>query len=145
MRRLIAVWFVTPRREVLLKPKKIGKKEFLLPLEAWQRRGESVLGTIKRIVSEIEPLAPPQTFKIRFHYQKELLIKTKFGPARKIWYLSYLPFLPFEPYEEREGKIVIVNIEDLAKFKNEIPSKDYSTILEILRNPPIQLDLTDLL
>jgi hypothetical protein len=142
MKKLFVVLFLSRNGKVLLKRKEKGEKIFLVPLYAWQRRGESDLGTIKRIVSEIEHLAPPQTFKIRFHYQKELQIKTKFGPARKIWYFSRLPF---EPYEETEGKIVIVNIEDLAKFRNEIPNKDYSTILEILKNPPVQLDLTDLL
>jgi hypothetical protein len=142
MKKLFVVLFLSRNGKVLLKRKEKGEKIFLGPLYAWQRRGESDLGTIKRIVSEIEHLAPPQTFKIRFHYQKELQIKTKFGPARKIWYFSRLPF---EPYEETEGKIVIVNIEDLAKFRNEIPNKDYLTILEILKNPPVQLDLTDLL
>jgi hypothetical protein len=139
MRRLIAVWFVTPRREVLLKPKKIGKKEFLLPLEAWQRRGESDIGTLRRILEEIEPIAPPQKFHITVRRYREEEINTKFGEGKRVHYISDLPFQPI--ISENSDKI-LVDREKIKELKTRLLKEDYFTLLEILGIQPILTDFS---
>jgi len=139
MRKLIVVVFFTPTLRVLLKTKEINGRKLFVLLDAWQKRGESNIGTLKRIVKEIESLAPPQTFRLRFTKLRELEMRTKFGKVKKVYYVCYLPF---EPILEIESGIVSVEREGLAEFKKEIPKEDYSIILETLA---IQKSLIDFL
>ena len=139
MKKLIAVWFITSGGEVLLKIKKIGTKEFLLPIEAWQKRGESNFGTINRIVKEIEPFTPPQKFKIKFTILKEIEMDTKFGKVKKVYYVCHLPF---EPIIEKDSEVKIVGKEKLLTLRKRILPEEYSLILQTLG---IQKNLTDFL
>ena len=136
MRKLIAVWLITPRNEVLLKIKKINSREFALPFEAWQKRGESDLGTIKRILNEIEKFAPPKKFHLRFKRIKESEMETKFGKIKRVQYLCLLPFQPLIENSE----ILILKKENLKEYRNKILKEDNLTILIILG---IQNTLTD--
>jgi len=138
VKKLIVVLFITPTFKVLLKTKEINRRKFLVLLEAWQRRGESDHGTLMRILKEVEEIAPAGKFSFHFEKIRESQMNTKFGKAKKIYYVCYLPF---EPILESDSMIVAKK-EKLSSFKNEIPRKEYSIILEVLG---IQKSLTSFL
>ena len=139
MRKLIVVLFITPTSKVLLKTKEINKRKFLVLFEAWQKRGESIYGTVARIVKEVESFAPPQTFRIKFEKLKEVEMNTRFGKVKKIYYVCYLPFTPII---EGNSEVMIAGKEKLITLRKQIPREQYLIILEVIGT---QKSLTDFL
>jgi len=125
--KLITVWFVTSSQKVLLKEKIINKKAFLLPFEAWTKRGETILGTLVRIKNEFQEFTPSGSFKVKFLEVEREVLYTKFGKAERIHFLCELPFEPNLPKE-----IIAVNKENFQEVQKRIPKKDYERLSKFL-------------